>query len=233
LLDTLLMGHDGVHVVEEQPLLRPAAAALGGIERLAGLDEEETGKLRALYFEALDRLAPGHEGRIVVDKMPLNMAHAALIRRLFPDARFIFAERHPCDVVLSCFITNFQLNEAMANFLDLGDAARTYDLAMTHWSQCREGLGLVVHDLRYERMIADLERELRPLLDFLGLGWDEAILDHRRTARARGYVSTASYAQVTEPIYRRASGRWRRYEAQMADVLPLLAPWAEKLGYEM
>jgi hypothetical protein len=59
------------------------------------------------------------------------------------------------------------------------------------------------------------------------------MLDHRGTARGRGYVASASYAQVTEPIYGRASGRWRRYAKQMEPVLPLLAPWAERLGYEM
>jgi tetratricopeptide (TPR) repeat protein len=233
LLDTLLMGHPGLHVVEEQPLLQPAVEALGSMERLPGLESGEIARLRSLYFDALERLAPGSDGKMVVDKMPLNLARAALIHRLFPDARFIFAERHPADVVLSCFITNFRLNYAMANFLDLGDSARTYDLAMTHWSQCREGLGLRVHDLRYEHMVADLEGAVRPLVDFLGLEWDQKMLDHRGTALGRGYVATASYAQVTEPIYARASGRWRRYAKQMEPVLPLLEPWAERLGYEM
>jgi hypothetical protein len=95
------------------------------------------------------------------------------------------------------------------------------------------GLPLRVHPVRHERMVADPEGEMRPLLDFLGLPWDEAILDHQQTARGRGYVASASYAQVTEPIYARASGRWHRYRTEMEDVLPLLAPWAEKLGCEL
>jgi hypothetical protein len=59
------------------------------------------------------------------------------------------------------------------------------------------------------------------------------MLDHQQTARGRGYVASASYAQVTEPIYARASGRWRRYRGEMEGVLPVLAPWAEKMGYDM
>jgi tetratricopeptide (TPR) repeat protein len=233
LLDTLLMGHSQIEVIEEKPLLEPVVDLVGEIGQLPGLKPEEIEALRALYFEALDCHSERAADRLVVDKMPLNMINAALIHRLFPEARFIFAERHPADVVLSCFMTNFRLNPAMANFLDLGDAARLYDLVMRHWDRCRAVLPLDVHVVRYEEMVADLAGALRPLLAFLDLPWDEAMLDHQETARGRLYVASASYAQVTEPIYARASGRWRRYRGEMEDVLPMLAPWAEKLGYEM
>ena len=233
LLDTMLMGHTGVEVVEEKPLLQPVAERLGRLERLAEIGEAEAEALRALYFETLDRLAAPDKSKLVVDKMPLNMVQAPLLHRLFPDAHFIFAERHPADVVLSCYITNFRLNPAIANFLDLEDSAALYDLAMIGWTAARELLPLEVHEVRYERMIEDPEAELRPLFEALGLDWQAGAVDHRRTARARGYVATASYAQVTEPLYKRASGRWRRYEAQMAPVLSILETWAERLGYEM
>ena len=82
-------------------------------------------------------------------------------------------------------------------------------------------------------LVADLEGEMRPLLGFLGLAWDESVLDNRGAARRRDYVATASYAQVGEPIYARAAGRWQRYRDQLAEVLPILAPWAEHLGYSM
>jgi len=232
LLDTLLMGHPAIRVVEEKPLLQPVIERLGDMRSLAGLDGAGLDALRAAYFTELDRHAPADPSTLVIDKMPLNMARAPLIHRLFPQAKFIFAERHPCDVVLSCFITNFSLNDAMANFLDLGDAARLYDLAMTCWEESRRLLPLNVHIVRYERMIEDPAAEVRPLIAFLDLPWDEAMLDHQRTARGRGYVATASYAQVTEPLYGRASGRWKRYREEMAPVLPVLEPWARRLGYD-
>lgn len=233
LLDTVLMGHPDVTVVEEQPLLQPVLEALGGMDRLAELKAGEVQKLRALYFDALDRHAPPSPGKLVIDKMPLDMILAGLIHRLFPDARFIFVERHPADVVLSCFITNFRLNDPMANFLDLEDSARFYDLAMTHWGQCVSIFPLEVRPLRYEHMVADLEGAVRPLLDWLGLAWNPSMHDHRQAARERGYVSTASYAQVTEPIYDRAAGRWVRYRHHLEPVLPLLEPWVERLGYAL
>ena len=231
LLDTLLMGHADIEVLEEEPILERVSEALGGFERLPGLGRAEADRLRAIYFGELDRLAPGSDGKLVIDKLPLNLLAAPLIHRLFPDARILFAERHPCDVVLSCFMQDFAINDAMANFLDLADSARLYDLALAFWERSRQVLPLQVHNVRYEALVEDLEAEARAAVDFLGLAWDPAVLDHRRTARARGTISTPSYSQVIRPIYREASGRWERYREQMAPVLPLLAPWASRLGY--
>lgn len=233
LLDTLLMNMPVLHVLEEMPVLDEAEAALGGTERLAALSSAEANALRSLYFEALEALSPPAPGQLVVDKFPLHMARAPLIHRLFPDARIVFVERHPCDTVLSCFMANFQLNQAMRSFTDLEAAARLYDKVFDAWTRARELLPLDIHTVRYERMTADLEGEMRPLLGFLGLPWDPEVLDNRAAAAGRDYVRTASYAQVGEPVYSRAAGRWTRYREQMAPVLPILAPWAERMGYEM
>jgi tetratricopeptide (TPR) repeat protein len=231
LLDTLLMGHAAIAVLEEEPILQRVNDRLGAFERLPGLDESEIGRLRDFYFDELDKRVPAAGGRTIVDKLPLNLLAAPLIHRLFPDARIVFAQRHPCDVVLSCFMQSFAINDAMANFLDLGDATRLYDLVLTFWERCRDVLPLRVHTVRYEALVEGPEGEVRPLLDFLDLPWDAAMLDHRRTAERRGTISTPSYSQVIRPIYREASGRWERYRKPMAPVLPILAPWALRLGY--
>ena len=231
LLDTLLMGHPAVHVLEEEPILQRVGEALGDFARLPALGAAEVERLRALYFAELDAFDPAARGRTVIDKLPLNILGAPLIHRLFPGAKLIFAERHPCDVVLSCFMQNFEVNGAMANFLDLGDAASLYDLVLGFWTKCRALLPLDVHVLRYESLVADKEQALRALLDFLGLAWDEKVLDNEGSAVGRGLIATPSYAQVAQPIYTRARGRWRLYREQMAPVLPILLPWAEQLGY--
>jgi hypothetical protein len=59
------------------------------------------------------------------------------------------------------------------------------------------------------------------------------MLDHRTTAAQRGVISTASYAQVKEPIYNRSIGRWRNYRKHLEPILPVLEPWAAKLGYSL
>jgi hypothetical protein len=133
--------------------------------------------------------------------------------------------------VLSCFMANFQLNTAMREFVTLEGAARLYDTVFDHWTRATALLPVQVHRVRYERMVDDLEGEMRPLLDFLGLPWDPQVLDNRASSAKREHIRTASYSQVTEPIYSRAAGRWERYRPQMAEVLPLLAPWAERMGY--
>jgi tetratricopeptide (TPR) repeat protein len=233
LLDTLLMRMPAVHVLEEMPVVDRVEAALGGADRLAGLSSEEANALRSLYFGTLDLMSPPPPGATVVDKFPLHMARMPLIHRLFPDARIVFVARHPCDAVLSCFMANFELNAAMRNFADIASAARLYDAVFDAWSRARSLLSLNVHTIRYEDMVADVDGTIRPLLDFLGLPWNPAALDHRPAAADRGYIRTASYSQVTEPIYARAAGRWTRYREQLAPVLPILAPWAHPLGYEM
>jgi hypothetical protein len=90
-----------------------------------------------------------------------------------------------------------------------------------------------VHTIFYERLVDDVEGEVRPLFDFLGLDWHEGALDHRRTARTRGLITTASYSQVTEPIYKRAAGRWERYRKHLEPILPVLEPWVAKFGYSL
>lgn len=235
LLDTILRGHPSIEVVEEKPMiatLRGQVGADAGPDRLAALSEDEIAALRALYFRELDRHLPeGSDDRVVIDKLPLNIISAGLIHRVFPDAKFILSMRHPCDSVLSCFMQHFSLNDAMSNFLDLEDSAALYDRVMTLWSVYRERLPLQVHEVRYEDLVSDLEGTARPLIDYLGLEWDDGVADYRETAMARGRINTPSYAQVTEKLYSQASGRWEHYRDEMAPVLPVLKPWAKAMGY--
>jgi hypothetical protein len=128
-------------------------------------------------------------------------------------------------------MASFQLNQAMRSFTTLEEAARTYDAVFDAWTRAEAVLPLDVHRIRYERMVEDLEGEMRDLLAFLGLPWDPAVLDNRAAAAKRDHIRTASYSQVSEPIYKRAAGRWERYRKQLEPVLPILAPWAERMGY--
>lgn len=234
LLDTMLMGHSGTHVLEEVPILEKIAEEIGPFERIAELDAGAIRDLRALYFSEVGRIAPPpSRDTLIIDKNPLSMIRLPLIHRLFPDAKIILALRHPCDVVLSCYMQNFKPTEAMSSFLDLDNASRTYDRIFSYWEQCRALLPADVHEVRYEAMVADAEAALRPAIEFLGLGWESELLDHQRTAAARGYIRTPSYAQVTEKVYARASGRWERYADKMWWTLPVLEPWVRRFGYAL
>lgn len=232
LLDTILMGHPDTVVLEEQPPLNLVDKALGGLAALPTLDASAISDARRRYFDEVAKIQPLRAGAMLIDKSPLFLHKVPLIARLFPDARFILALRHPCDVVLSCFMSNFRLNSAMANFLSLEDAAAFYDLTFRHWEHARSLLPIDVHTVVYERLVEDVAGTVRPLFDWLGLDWHEGALDHQQTAKNRGLITTASYSQVVEPIYRRAAGRWERYRAHLEPVLPVLKPWIDRFGYE-
>jgi tetratricopeptide (TPR) repeat protein len=233
LLDTILMSHPGTEVLEEEPTLMRATEALGGFDSIADASAEQITNARDAYFETARTLTPLDPGKLLIDKNPLAMNQIPVIHRLFPDAKIIVALRHPCDVVLSCFVTNFKPNNAMVNFLTLETTAELYDLSFGYLEQARELFKPAVHTIVYENIVADRDRELRPLFEFLGLDWDERVLDHQSTARSRGHIKTASYAQVVEPIYTRSAGRWRNYRKHLEPILPMLQPWIEKFGYEM
>ena len=231
LLDTVLLGHDDVQVLEERPILAKATEALGNMARLSETDGDAISKFRNEYFAELGRTFSWDPGKLLIDKNPLATLRLPLIYRLFPDTKIVFTLRHPCDVVLSCFMQNFRPTRSMSSFTDLHQTALVYDAVMSYWERCNALFPLNVHTVRYEAMIEDLEGEMRPLLEFLDLPWDPRILDHQRTARERGNIRTPSYAQVTEKIYRRAEGRWLRYRQYFTAALPILEPWIEKFGY--
>lgn len=233
LLDTILMSHPGTEVLEEEPTLLRATEALGGLESVPDASDQQIKGARDAYFEMARTLTPLDPEKLLIDKNPLAMNQVPVIHRLFPDAKIIVALRHPCDVVLSCFVTNFKPNNAMVNFLSLETTAELYDLSFGYLEQARELFKPAVHTIVYENIVADRDRELRPLFEFLGLEWDERVLDHQSTARRRGHIKTASYAQVVEPIYTRSAGRWRNYRKHLEPILPTLQPWIEKFGYEM
>ena len=227
LLDTFLLGHPEIAVLEEKQLVSAAADVTGPIADLPSASMAKLKQARATYFDRLaEHVGAGFSG-LAIDKFPLDMASAPLIQALFPGAPILFMQRHPCDVVLSGFMQSFGL----VNFSDIADAAEYYDALMRIWTASRETMALNVHDVVYEELVGDPESVLKPAIAFLGLEWDDRVLDHQRTARERGTIQTPSYDQVTEPVTARASGRWKRYTQQLEPVLPILLPWAERLGY--
>jgi tetratricopeptide (TPR) repeat protein len=233
LLDTMLMGHPDVEVLEEEPTLLEAAKRLQPFEHLPTASDDQIRAARDEYFRVAALQAPLAPGKLLVDKNPLSMTMVPIIRRLFPDARIILALRHPCDAVFSCFAANFDINDGMSNFHRLDTAAEFYDLSFTCFEKVRDLFELPVHTVVYEKVLENQERELRGLLGFLGLAWNDAVLDHQVTAKNRGRIKTASYAQVGQPIYSQSAGRWTNFRKHLEPVLPVLEPWVRKFGYSL
>jgi tetratricopeptide (TPR) repeat protein len=235
LLDTILLSHSGIKVVEEKPMAEAMSRSLKRtqtVQNLNSLSEVNVRQLRDAYFEELkSHIDKDHYGKLLVDKHPLNIVRIGLIHRVFPDAKFILVLRHPCDCVLSCFMQTFKLNDAMANFLTLDTSAKLYAAVMELLSAFRQKLSLDMHVLKYEDLIQDFEGTCKPLIRYLGLEWDDNLRNYQETALNRITISTPSYNQVIQPLYNHASGRWTNYRKQMKPVLPVLRPWIEAFGY--
>ncbi len=236
LLDQVLDSHPALATIEEQPfteaLVAEVAALPGGYPAaLAQLDQAKITALRQRYLSLRNQHAPVAPGGRIIDKLPLNLEKAGLLARLFPEARFILALRHPLDACLSCFMQDFQLNPAMAQFFTLDDSAKFYAAMMGLWQQYRTVLPLRVHAIAYERVVEDFENEIRCLLNFLEVKWDDSVRDFHQHARARGPIDTPSYQQVSQPLYQRSVGRWRHYRHHFESATPPLQPALKTFGY--
>jgi len=235
LLDTILRSHPEVSVVEEKPMVTVMRTHIGDLtttDILTSLDDGQIADLRKVYFDELySHVSLDSSHKLIVDKLPLNITDVGLIHRVFPDSKFILALRHPYDCVLSCFMQNFKLNDAMSNFLTLQQSAKFYDAIMNLWVHYNSTLDLEVGALKYEDLVQDLQGTVEPLLNFLGLDWHDNLLNYQQTALSRGRIHTPSYNQVTQSLYTQASGRWKNYQDQMKGVVPLLELWAERYGY--
>lgn len=238
LMDTILDAHPQVQVLEEEPCLeqvieRVRALPGGYPQALAALSAAQCSDLDGVYQKAVTQLLGSTADTLVIDKNPFHSTHAALIHCLRPGSRFIFALRHPCDVVLSCFMQAFGANPVLANFLSLEGSAQTYRRVMDLWLRYRDALPLEVHEVRYEQLVADTRATVRSLLDFLGLEWSEGLADHTAHARQRGRIYTPSYHQVIQPVYGDAVNRWRRYQRHFGAALEILQPYVERFGYTL
>jgi hypothetical protein len=234
LLDRVLDAHSQVHVLEEKdtlgPLLSRYAGQTGALAALDDVDDPARREGMAVYRDRL-RAEGAPPGYVVVDKLPLNSIHLALIHRLMPDALVIFALRDPRDVCLSCFFQSFGLNEAMSQFLDWQQTAIYYDAVQTVAHRALDGMPIRRAVVRYEDLTVDLESAVKPALDLIGLDWEPGMSRFAELAR-KAVIDTPSYDQVVRPLYRQSVGRWRSYPEAIAEVEPRLRPWLQRFGYE-
>ncbi|HWA03571.1 MAG TPA: sulfotransferase [Rhizomicrobium sp.] len=234
LLEQILAMDPAVAVSEERETLSDAAqrylTGAEGLARLAAAPPDELDRARAIYWSRVRSHGIEPAGKVLIDKQPLNTFNLPLIARLFPTARILFALRDPRDVVLSCFRRHFEVNATVFELLALEDAARFYSSVMNLAQTCRERLPLVIHDHRYEDMVADFDTHVRAACDFAGITWSQSMRDFGEAARART-IRSPSAAQVRRELYGEGVGQWRNYREGLAPVLGMLAPWVERFGY--
>ena len=235
LLDTVLRSHPKIEVIEEKPTVKKIVDSFEklpeeGLKSLEKININDLKNIRKIYFDSLKTQIKS-KNKIYIDKLPLNIVHTAEIYKIFPKAKFILSLRHPYDCVLSCFMQNFTINDAMANFLNLKDTANLYNVVMKLWFQYLSIFKINYHEIKYENLVENFNPTIKSVLSFLGLSWDESVLNYTNVAKKRKNIATPSYNQVTKPIYLHAYGRWKRYEKELTNIYPILKPWVKKFDY--
>jgi len=234
LLDTILRSHSGIDVVEEQPLVSKMLEKLGAtisMSDIEAIDLKSAKVLSDIYFHELEKSINIQENILVIDKLPLNILSIPIITKVFPEAKFILALRHPLDCVLSCWMQNFKLNAAMANMVDLDRIVDFYCTTMEILKLCEQRYSINIHPVRYEDLVSDFIGTISNLMNFLELSWEDQLEGYQRTALSRAKINTPSYSQVVKPIYETAAYRWKRYEDHLQPHKPKLAHWIKEFGY--
>jgi tetratricopeptide (TPR) repeat protein len=227
LIEQILSSHSQVEGTMELPDIMSIAGRLGAKKRRGE---------RSAYPEKLSEFAPDDFAKLgeeyltrtriqrrldrpfFTDKMPNNFAHVGLIQLILPNAKIIDARRHPLGCCFSNFKQHFARGQGFTyDLAGMGRYYRDYVALMAHFDAVLPGR---VHRVIYEQMVENPEHEVRALLDYCGLPFEDACLRFYENERT---VRTASSEQVRQPIYRDAVEHWQNYETW-------LDPLREALG---
>ncbi len=235
LLEQVLKAHPKLVTTDERsPLsavIREIRSFPGGYPHaLDNLASDDLIRLRQYFREFCRDNFDDLQGKQLVDKLPLNIVHLGLAKLLFPKAKILVALRDPRDACLSCFMQKFEVNPAMANFLELRTAGLAYEAVMSLWLHYREGFDNSWLEYRYESLVENFDDTVTQILDFIGVGWHEEIPGYLQAAKQR-VITTPSYRDVTAPLNDSALARWHRYEQDLMPILPSLEPFVEVFGY--
>lgn len=240
LLEQVLDAHPDMVSAEETeifkhdayiPLMRGHPDDTAMFDGLAAATPHSLRQARQNYFRSIElSLGSPVAGRLLIDKNPTYTCLIPALIRIFPEMKFITALRDPRDVVLSCFMQNLPLNQVGAACLSLQGTVEEYATLMGTWQTIAPRMSNAYLQVRYEDMVADLESVARKTLDFLGVPWIEQVLAFNQHAREK-VVRSPTYADVTQPVYKRAVGRWHHYQKYLEPYLERLEPLVKAFEY--
>ena len=231
LLEQILASHSLVDGTKELVEILSIVRRLSGKKKKSDitrypdiLQELDGSQLKDLGQEYIDRTRIQRgKGAFFIDKMPNNFLHIGLIHLILPNAKIIDARRHAMAACFSGFTQLFASGQRFTYGLaNIGSYYRDYVDVMDHWDFVLPGRVLLV---QYEDVVADAETQIRKILEYCDLPFEEACLQFHRTERA---VRTASSEQVRQPIYSGALEHWRNYEKHLDELKENLGPVLER-----
>lgn len=226
LIEQILASHTVVEGVGELPYIIMMSHALGankndGVrypEIIEFLDESQLTGLGRSYLHHTQTHCPD-EKPYFTDKMPANFSHAGFIRLILPHAKIIDARRNPVATCIANYRHLFAQGKNQSyDLVELAEYYLQYVGIMQHWDKVMPGDILRV---QYEDVVGNLEKEVRRILDFCELPFEETCINYHQSARP---VNTASSEQVRQPIYDSAVEFWKNYEAHLDELKEILAP---------
>lgn len=226
LLEQILASHSQVEGTSELPYLgrvtnwlnRNRAEGVNYPEAVRELKPQDFQQLGKDYlgFAQIHRRSGAPR---FIDKMPNNFPNIGLLAMILPNARIIDARRHPLDACLSCYRQLFAKGQAFTyDLTEIGEYYLQYQRMMDHWAQALPGRVLSV---QYEDVVTDFEPQVRRLLAFCGLGWEDSCLRFYESDRP---VRTPSSEQVRQPIYDRSIGHWKHFAHHLDELITVIEP---------
>jgi tetratricopeptide (TPR) repeat protein len=226
MIEQILASHSKVEGTSELPYAGMVATSLNrnradGVnypDAVAELGEEHFKRLGQDYldFAQIHRT----EGKpVFIDKMPNNFPTVGLLHLILPNAKIIDARRYPLDSCLSCYRQLFARGQNFTyDLTDIGEYFLQYQRMMDHWHDVLPGRCLTV---QYEEVVTDFENQVRRLLDYCELPFEESCINFHETERP---VRTASSEQVRQPVYTKSVNFWRNHEANLGELIEVLEP---------
>ena len=227
LLEQILASHSKVDGTMELPNILSLAQKLRRGDKMSGTSHYPS-VLKTMDAESLGSFGEGyindtrvHRGQapFFIDKMPNNFRHIGLINLILPNAKIIDARRHPMGCCFSAFKQLFHEGQEFSYGLkEVGTYYKDYVDLMDHWDEVLPGKVLRV---QYEEVVADLETQVRRILDYCELDFEESCVSFYQTDRA---VRTPSSEQVRQPIYKSGVEQWKNFEGNLDPLKQALGP---------
>ena len=219
LIEQILASHNEVSGAGELPYITDIANRISSSHAGTGtypgsienINEQFLNEQSKKYLNLLRK--HGGKSNYITDKMPHNFMYVGLIKMLFPNSKIIHCLRDPLDVCLSIYFHNFNSNHPYSDkFENLGHYYNLYRDLMSHWN---DYTGDDIYDISYEALLSEPESKVREILNFLGLEWQDSCMKFYENKRT---VSTPSYTQVKQPLYKSSMKRWKNYEEHIAEL---------------
>ncbi len=229
LLDTILRSHSKTMVLEEKPYLldiRHKFYEDHQLDDILHISEAEKIKMQESYFNSFDYNCD----QLVIDKYPLNLIELGFIKTIFPNAKIILAIRHPLDCIISCVLTAFKMNDAMVNFENIQTTSFFYNECFELLFKYFYYYEINYYKIKYENVVMNFNDEIRKLLNFLNLHFEQSINDFQSTAMQREKINTPSYDQVIKPIYSSSVNRYKNFD-EINNIEIDINYWINKFSY--